>query len=140
MSSNKLPILCLDFDGCLAIKYTNPVQYYSHVPELIKSLSKTHKLYITSFNPYAEQIIESWELRPYFVDIRCGCNFKWTGKYREKYKINLSKSRQIMDMIPNWNKEDITLYDDSMNKLLEVSLNLPNVKIIKVDPKIGFKL
>ena len=138
MSIASKPHLILDFDSTLAIKRTNPPVHYPQIPELVKTLHETHHLYVASFNPHAERVIENWGLRQYFTDIRCGANFKWTGAYKEKHRINLAKSSQILDMIPTAIEEEIILYDDSKEKLTEVLLILPKVKTILVNPKTGF--
>jgi len=50
-------LLIFDFDGVLAIKWTNPELHYPQIPKIIQSLSEKHVLGVASYNPNAETAI-----------------------------------------------------------------------------------
>jgi len=133
-------LLVFDFDGVLAIPYTNPEEYYPQIPDIIKSLHTKYILCVSSFNPRAKLVLEKWNLLQYFSAIRCGSNNNW-DTYDESFRINMSKSLQIKNMIleVGISFDEIYFYDDDIDNINEVSENFKEVKItsILIDNKEG---
>jgi FMN phosphatase YigB (HAD superfamily) len=137
-------LLIFDFDGVLAIKWTQPPQCYPQIPSLIKYLSQDYLLCVASFNPIAEQAIKNWQLHEHFVAIRSGCNYTWNKPYKNALKHNLSKSEQIINMcnneMKNYTFSSIFFFDDDPENIKNVNDYLPHIKTVLIDSLYGLKI
>lgn len=70
-NQNQIGII-LDFDGVLAIPYTDPVELYSQIPKLLAELSQTYILVLASFNPTAIAELRRLGVLHYFQGVRAG--------------------------------------------------------------------
>lgn len=139
-------ILFFDLDGCLAMNYTHPEQHYPSIKHTLQQLhDQGHILCLASFNPRAEIAVESWGIAHLFSAARAGCNWKWSGKYRDIiHQFNIRKSSQIHNMLFHELREeyedcdDLYFYDDDPKNIQEVNTSFPSVKCVLVDNKIGF--
>ena len=125
MSINR-DIYIFDFDGVLCIPYTKD-PYENVIDILLDLYEEGHYLFVASFNPEAKEILDNWNISYIFHDIRHGSNDKWDNNlpYLPQYKIDLAKSKQIMNMIQHIKDDDIRIYyyDDEHYKLEEVKRN-----------------
>lgn len=138
-------LVVVDFDGVIAIPYTDPEMHYPQIPELFANLKKENTtLCLASFNPRAKVAVESWGLAEHFTAMRHGANFTWSGNYLESHRENMLKSSQIENMIANELKdhtfESIEFYDDDLKNLLEVKIALPIVKCIFIPHSLGLSV
>lgn len=142
---NKKIVAVFDFDGVLAIPWSQPAQHYKIIPSLLKEMYDSGKYIIccASYNPSALKSIERWGLLKYFTCVRCGANFSWHGPYEEHYRIEMQKSSQITDMIKNEIKElnhdfeKVYFYDDDKDNINLVNRDLPTVNTVLIDPVTG---
>ena len=130
-----MKLYIFDFDGVLAIPYTNPESYYKHIPTIIPNLSKDNYLAVASFNLRAKIAVEEWGLLHYFKAIRYGSNSVWDNEYNDNYRKDMSKSKQIQNMLENELKDivfdEIIFYDDDIKNILDVR-NVSNVRNIGI--------
>jgi len=137
-------LFIFDFDGVLSVPWSKPEVPYEQVPDSIRKLSENHILGMASFNPRANKALGVWKLDQYFSCARSGANCHWNGFYRQKYRVGLTKSDQIINMIENEISKsdyiDIVFFDDDPENLKCVNKRLPHVKTVLVDNKIGFRL
>jgi hydroxymethylpyrimidine pyrophosphatase-like HAD family hydrolase len=93
-------IIFLDFDGVLAVPWTDPVELYPQVPDILKRLKdKGHILCVTSFNPTAHAELTRHGQHHHFHAFRCGSNAPWVEHYTNDLGENLSKHHQIRSML-----------------------------------------
>ena len=144
-------LLVFDFDGVLAIPWTNPERHYDQIPDAIKKIfeSGDYVLAVASYNPLAHAAIVRWGLENYFSCIRCGANHSWHTDgthYSEDYRVGMSKHRQIGSMIENEINElavgldGVFFFDDDPDNIRLVNEHLPVVKTTLVSPDSGFTL
>ena len=143
-------LLVLDFDGVVAIPWTNPEQHYPQIPDILERLvAAGYVLAIASYNPRAFEAVKRWGLGQYFTAVRCGANHAWhmTGEtYKEDDGLEMRKHRQILSMIEtdmahlNVSVEQTAFFDDDINNISLVQRELPLVESILVDEKEGFRL
>jgi predicted phosphatase len=136
-----MPILVLDFDGVLAIPWTNPVQLYPQIPVLLKQLQETHTLVLASFNPTAIRELRRFDVLQYFSATRAGVhdNVEIT-----EFLTNLGelcKAKQIASMqeqhLADKKDEDYHFFDDDPYNLEQVTKLLPHVKCHYIDEDVG---
>lgn len=138
-------VLVFDFDGVLAITWTQPELHFPQIPSLVKKLSETHILCVASYNPRAIKAIEAWDLHHYFTCIRAGSNETWDGEYKEEFRIGMSKAKQIMSMMCDLNQmghqiEEISFFDDDHKNITLVNDNLSYVKTVLINENNGIKM
>jgi len=138
----KEKVLVFDFDGVLARTYTHPELHYPQIPKLIKDLSQKYILCVASFNPKAIKAIEAWDLHHYIICIRAGANGVWTGDYKEDFGIDMTKSKQILDMLieldeMGYKTKEITFFDDTPKNIAAVNETLPSVKTVLINQTKG---
>ena len=140
-------LIVFDFDGVLAIPYTNPEKHYEHIPYLIKLLASKYILAVASFNPRAINVLKEWGISDYFVTVRAGCNDHWEV-YDDSLRKGLSKPQQIKNirdelisrnMITDVNTE-IYFYDDDQKNITETQQHhqLKGINAIFIDNEYGF--
>jgi hypothetical protein len=105
--ANKM-VLFIDFDGVLAIPYSNPEM---PVPDLLNTLQTLQKdgrflLCCASFNPRAFIALKRWKVHNMFHAIRVGCNDVWHHFDLSCYdntlhRVDLCKARQMQSMLQN---------------------------------------
>lgn len=134
--------IVFDFDGVLAIPWTNPEKPFAQVPGLIKSLfDKGHRLSVASYNPRARLAIESWGIDGYFASIRSGADHDWEaegGEYKEEFRTRdrMSKHGQIKNM--HGDSKHVIFLDDSLENINEIKAkNDPHIHARLVDTDKG---
>lgn len=147
---DSVQLLILDFDGVVAIPWTNPEEHYPQIPEAVRMLHAAgYVLCIASYNPRAFEAVKRWGLDKYFAAVRCGANHAWhtSGeKYKEDDRLDMRKHRQILNMLEtdmtekNVNVGKIVFFDDDVDNISLVQRELPHVESIHVDEKEGFRL
>lgn len=136
MFKNKT-VLVLDFDGVLAVPYTNPEEPYKGVPQLIERLDqKGYILCMASYNPRAIEAVRNWGLSHCFFGMRAGFNDVWEGDYKEEYRTDMSKSRQIQSMTSILQNKKILFFDDDPVNVELVKKEI-GCECILVDNKTG---
>ena len=144
-------LLVFDFDGVLAIPWTDPERPYDGIPAAIEKIhaSGDYVLAVASYNPRAHAAIARWGLHKYFACIRCGANHGWHTDgtpYREDYRVGMGKHLQITSMIETEIAEfgvgvDRTyFFDDDPDNIALVNEHLPAVTATLVSPDTGFTL
>lgn len=139
-----MKLYIFDFDGVLAIPYTNPERYYNNIPFLISSLAMNNYLAVVSFNPQAEKVIKRWGLSKHFMAYRSGYNEIWNGNYKSEYRMNMSKSGQIKSILNNELKdiefEEILFYDDDIRNIRDVRSVFSNITSILINELYGLTI
>ncbi len=141
-------LLILDFDGVLAIPYTNPEEPY---PQVINQLQTLHArgniLAVASFNPMCLIALERWQVKHLFTGIRAGCNNKLNDQeiYTDQvHRIDLQKSKQIINLLDNELKYHqhlpVLFLDDDPKNIENVNDKLHHVETILIDNSIGLFL
>ena len=133
-----MSIYIFDFDGVLAIPWTQPEIPFPNVIVFLRDLHSTgKKLCLASYNPAAVRALESWGVSNLFTAMRAGSNKPWSGNYTEEYRIGMSKSKQIKDMLVNelypHKAEDCVFFDDTIENIALVNRELPQVHTILID-------
>ena len=135
----KNPLLVFDFDGVLAMPWYHPELPYDNVRELIRMVSKTHYICVASFNPRAKLAIDDWKQFYGYDAIRCGSNHHWSVVYSNKWRVEMTKSRQITAMLDELGlSEDhpVQFYDDDQENVDEVNKHQSRTAF-KVDGEVG---
>jgi len=136
-----MPVLVLDFDGVLAIPWTDPVKIFPQIPALLERLSKKHTLALASFNPTAIAELRKNELLQYFTVTRAG-----THENREITEFitdlgPLCKAAQIHSIgtehLPTVDWSDFYFFDDDAHNLANVFRRLPQVHLTLVESNHG---
>lgn len=136
-----MTVLILDFDGVLAIPYTNPTQLYPQVPALLKELSQTHTLVLASFNPTAIAELRRFDVLQYFSATRAGVHDNVEISEFISDLGELCKAKQIASMqeqqLADKKDEDYHFFDDCVYNLQQVTELLPQVKCHYIDEDAG---
>jgi hypothetical protein len=138
MSPTPQTMVVFDFDGVLAIPWTNPEKPFEIVPTVIKKLSDSGKYFlgVASFNPRAVIAIESWGLKHHFTSMRAGANHSWSFDpfdYREEYRVMMSKYQQIISMVQEIEStkkatiKTIVFFDDDPKNIESVEMDVAEV-------------
>ena len=135
-------VLVFDFDGVLAISWTQPELHFPQIPALVKKLSEKYILCVASYNPRAIKAIESWDLHHYFKCMRAGANHVWEDEYKEEFRKDLSKAKQIESMMEElremgYDINELTFFDDDPKNLAVVNENLPHVRTVLINENKG---
>jgi HAD superfamily phosphatase (TIGR01681 family) len=141
----QMKVLVFDFDGVLAITWTNPELHFPQIPALLKALSKKHILCVASYNPRAKIAIEAWDLHHHFTCIRAGANHHWEGEYDENVRADLCKSKQIVSMVDELKGlghdiDDIMFFDDDTININVVNEKLPHVTTVLINKYKGIRM
>lgn len=136
MASNPA-VHIFDFDGVLAVPYTQPELLFPGAERLLKQLKeKENIVLVASFNPRAYTVTKHLFDEGVIDDIRAGCNDqRWwlqdDGVYRdaEHRRLPLSKVAMIRDMIRllATAHRRVHFYDDDEENILAVRTALPHV-------------
>lgn len=137
-----------DFDGCLAIPYTNPEQPYT---DTIKSLhhlfNQGHIICVISCNPRAVTVLKQWNVIRLCSAIRAGCNWNWKNElYQDEiHRVNMNKASMIRNILDNELNDIIDVwhechfYDDDMINIDIVQQYFPQIQCHFVDNVVGYK-
>lgn len=127
-------VLFLDFDGVIAIPWTNPVQLYGHTAEMIKTLAAEYTLCLVSFNPTAPAELDRFGLTKYFKAIRAGLPVVKTEKGAQERIHKQIQIRDILDHeLSDMKIQEMSFYDDFDHNIKWVSKSIPEVKCVFVD-------
>lgn len=144
-------IFAFDFDGVLAIPYTDPEELYPAVDGILRGLhAQGHIVIVTSFNPRSYYVLKSYLDEGIIQAIRAGSRSLWwlTGEYADvKHRFDMMKSLHLSDMLRDelaslsLLEAEIYMFDDSEENLSEInrsSFYIPyNVKTFLIDNSIG---
>jgi hypothetical protein len=139
-SPSRIPTLVLDFDGVLAIPWTNPVELYAQIPELLKALSSAYTLALASFNPTAISELRRHGVLDYFKATRAGTHEDMEIKEFVADLGTLCKAQQIQSIGKQLQCEDFHFFDDDFDNIEAVNKLLPKVHTSFVDSKTGLTL
>jgi predicted phosphatase len=137
------PLLFCDFDGVLAIPYTNPVELYPNIPDLLRQLSHSYTLCLASFNPTALDELKRFDLLSLFVAVRAG---RHELHHMSSIHEPLCKVAQIRSMYNEMGVEFQTLdtrvwfVDDTISHIENVRKNLTGIQCVWVDSTTGLTM
>jgi hypothetical protein len=143
MAENKRTLLVFDFDGVLAIPYTDPEEHFDGIPSLIQECAKHADLAVASYNPLALRVVSRWGLDRFFVAGRAGYDYPWKGVYNEAMRECMSKHEMIRDMtlrelIDN-EYHRVVFFDDDERNFKKIHEKAPHIKTELIDWKIGLQ-
>lgn len=125
-------IIVFDFDGVLAVPYTDPEQLFPGVVELLVDLKQQgHTVLVTSFNPRAYHVLRVFLEQGIIAGLRAGSRQKWwaqgDGTYSDAlHRHDMDKGLHIADMLAELaapvdaTKETIIFFDDDEHNIREV--------------------
>ena len=135
LSPSEIRAIAFDFDGVIAVPWTNPETPFPQVRALLNYLVKNNiKLAVTSFNPNAHTALAANDLLKYFDAVRAGCNHWWdysaksTVYQNNLHRKQLCKSRQIADIVlnewksANFEPKQVLLIDDDKNNIMRAQI------------------
>ena len=129
-----MKIFAFDFDGVLAIPYTNPEQLFPEIDTILRTISqKGHLNIISSFNPRSYFIMKPYLDQGIITAIRAGSRIKWwesdgQGTYDDyKHRKDMHKGLHLHDMLSDELDElhiseetQIYFFDDDLGNLADV--------------------
>lgn len=134
--------IVFDFDGVLAIPWSDPEKPFTQIPSLVRLLhARGYKLSVASYNPRARTAVESWGLGEYFASIRSGADHDWEaegGEYMEEFRTRdrMSKHGQIKNM--HGDSKHVIFLDDSLENINEIKAkNDPHIHAVLINTEKG---
>ena len=130
-----MSIVVFDFDGVLAVPYTDPEQLFPGVAELLVDLKQRGDIVlVSSFNPRAYHVLRTFLEQGIIAGLRAGSRQKWweqgDGTYSDAlHRYDMDKGLHIADMLAELatpvdaTKETILFFDDDEQNIMEVKLH-----------------
>lgn len=126
-------VFAFDFDGVLAIPYSEPEVLFAGTEQLLRQLARDgHSVIVTSFNPRAYHVLRPLLDNGVISAIRAGSCIKWwlpaagDGQYVDAlHRRDMQKSLHIKSMLANELAgvavKRILFVDDDMRNVAEVA-------------------
>jgi hypothetical protein len=119
--------LFLDFDGVLAIPYSQPEVLFPGTEELLRRLAASGMtIAVTSFNPRAYHVLKPLLDDGTICDIRAGSRVKWweegSGTYSDTvHRKQMNKAFHVHDMLADALPRRVVFVDDDPENAKDVN-------------------
>lgn len=136
-------VIVLDFDGVLAVPWSNPEALFPQIPTLLGKLRQQHHLALASFNPRAIRVLRENQQLPHFHACRAGAHHEGEIVEFSVHLGPLCKAEQIRSLqrthFPDVPMEHFYFFDDTPEHLVNVGQQLPSVNCRLIDPDRGLQ-